>query len=156
MDEGLSKAVRLVFVRLYNEGLIYRDRFIVNWCPRCRTALSDLETVHKTKQGKLYVVRYPFADGRPGGIEVATTRPETMLGDTAVAVHPDDERYRTAVGRTLALPLSGRTIPVVADGFVDRPSHGCRQGDSAHDPNDFAAGRRLGLPRSRSSILRER
>ena len=119
MDEGLSRAVRLVFVRLYREGLIYRDRYIVNWCPRCGTALSDLETVHEQKKGKLYTVRYPFADGKGGGIEVATTRPETMLGDTGVAVHPDDARYRGAVGRTLSLPLTGRTIPVVADAFVD-------------------------------------
>jgi valyl-tRNA synthetase len=147
MDDGLSRAVRAVFVRLYEEGLIYRDRFIVNWCPRCRTALSDLETVHETKQGKLYTVRYPFADGRPGGVEVATTRPETMLGDTAVAVHPDDERYTNAVGRTVSLPLTGRTIPVVADPFVDPAfGTGAVKVTPAHDPNDFAAGRRLGLP----------
>jgi valyl-tRNA synthetase len=148
LDEGLSRAVRLVFVRLYREGLIYRDRAIVNWCPRCRTALSDLETVHRTNpRGKLYVVRYPFADGPGGGIEVATTRPETMLGDTAVAVHPDDERYRQAVGRTLALPLMGRSIPVVADAFVDPAfGTGAVKVTPAHDPNDFAAGRRLGLP----------
>jgi valyl-tRNA synthetase len=145
MDEGLSRAVRSVFVRLYREGLIYRDRYIVNWCPRCMTALSDLETVHEAKQGKLYTVRYPFTDGK-GGIDVATTRPETMLGDSGVAVHPDDDRYRSAVGRTVALPLTGRTIPVVADAFVD-PSFGTGavKVTPAHDPNDFAAGRRLGL-----------
>ena len=147
MDDGLSRAVREVFVRLYREGLIYRDRYIVNWCPRCLTALSDLETVHENKKGKLYTVRYPFADAKGGGLEVATTRPETMLGDTGVAVHPDDERYRGAVGRVVALPLTGRTIPVVADGFVD-PSFGTGavKVTPAHDPNDFAAGRRLGLP----------
>jgi valyl-tRNA synthetase len=147
MDEGLSRAVREVFVRLYREGLIYRDRYIVNWCPRCQTALSDLETVHKTKKGKLYTIRYPFADGKGSGVEVATTRPETMLGDTGVAVHPDDLRYRSAVGRSLALPLTGRTIPVVADAFVDPAfGTGAVKVTPAHDPNDFAAGRRLGLP----------
>ncbi len=147
MDEGLSRAVREVFVRLYREGLIYRDRYIVNWCPRCQTALSDLETVHETKKGKLYTIRYPFADGKGNGIEVATTRPETMLGDTGVAVHPDDLRYRNATGRSLALPLTGRTIPVVADGFVDPAfGTGAVKVTPAHDPNDFAAGRRLGLP----------
>ena len=146
MDEGLSKAVREVFVRLYREGLIYRDRYIVNWCPRCRTALSDLETVHETKKGKLYTVRYPFADDKGGGLDVATTRPETMLGDTGVAVHPDDPRYRGAVGRQLTLPLSGRTIPVVADTYVDPAfGTGAVKVTPAHDPNDFAAGRRLGL-----------
>jgi valyl-tRNA synthetase len=146
MDEGLSRAVREVFVRLYREGLIYRDRYIVNWCPRCQTALSDLETVHEQKKGKLYTVRYPFADGKAGGIDVATTRPETMLGDTGVAVHPEDDRYRNVAGRMLALPLTGRTIPVVADAFVD-PSYGTGavKVTPAHDPNDFAAGRRLGL-----------
>ena len=147
MDEGLSHAVRLVFVRLYREGLIYRDRYIVNWCPRCRTAISDLETIHETMKGKLYTIRYPFADGRGSGIEVATTRPETMLGDTGVAVHPDDVRYAEAVGRTLALPLTGRTIPVVADAYVDPAfGTGAVKITPAHDPNDFAAGRRLGLP----------
>jgi len=147
MDEGLSHAVREVFVRLHAEGLIYRDRYIVNWCPRCRTALSDLETVHEPKKGKLYTVRYPFADGIGAGIDVATTRPETMLGDSGVAVHPDDDRYRNAVGRMLALPLTGRTIPVVADAFVDPAfGTGAVKVTPAHDPNDFAAGRRLGLP----------
>ncbi|HEX4825599.1 MAG TPA: valine--tRNA ligase [Candidatus Polarisedimenticolaceae bacterium] len=147
LDPGLSKAVRTVFVRLHREGLIYRDRAMVNWCPRCRTALSDLETIHETERGKLWTIRYPFADGRGGGIEVATTRPETMLGDSGVAVHPDDERYRAAVGRTLTLPLAGRTIPVVADTFVDPAfGTGAVKVTPAHDPNDFAAGRRLGLP----------
>jgi valyl-tRNA synthetase len=147
MDEGLSRAVREVFVRLFHEGLIYRDRYIVNWCPRCQTAISDLETVHEQKKGKLYTVRYPFADVKGGGIDVATTRPETMLGDTAVAVHPDDERYRSAVGRQVALPLTSRTIPVVADAFVDPAfGTGAVKVTPAHDPNDFAAGRRLGLP----------
>ncbi len=147
MDEGLSRAVRAVFVHLYREELIYRDRYIVNWCPRCQTALSDLETVHEQTKGNLYTVRYPFADGKGNGIEVATTRPETMLGDVAVVVHPEDDRYRAVVGRVVALPLTGRTIPVVADAFVD-PAYGTGavKLTPAHDPNDFAAGRRLGLP----------
>src|SRR5512138_2807582 len=119
MDDGLSRAVRTVFVRLYREGLIYRDRYIVNWCPRCHTALSDLEVVHEQKHGKLWTVRYPDASGRGKGVQVATTRPETILGDVAVAVHPDDERYRGAIGKHVSLPLTGRTIPIVADAFVD-------------------------------------
>ncbi len=147
LDEGLSRAVRAVFVRLYREGLVYRDRYIVNWCPRCHTALSDLETVHTEESGKLYYVRYPAADPRAKGVVVATTRPETMLGDTAVAVHPDDPRYRGLVGQTLTLPLAGREIPVVADAFVDPAfGTGAVKITPAHDPNDFAAGRRLGLP----------
>jgi len=147
MDEGLSRAVRLVFVRLYREGLIYRDRYIVNWCPRCQTALSDLETIHKPLRGKLWTIRYPFADGKGKGIAVATTRPETMLGDTGVAVHPDDERYKAAIGRTVTVPLTGRAVPVVADPFVDPTfGTGAVKVTPAHDPNDFAAGKRLGLP----------
>jgi valyl-tRNA synthetase len=147
LDPGLSHAVRVVFVRLYREGLIYRDRYIVNWCPRCHTAISDLEVVHQEERGKLWTIRYPAADGKGKGILVATTRPETMLGDTAVAVHPDDDRYRALVGRDLTLPLTGRTIPVVADPFVDPAfGTGAVKVTPAHDPNDFAAGRRLGLP----------
>jgi valyl-tRNA synthetase len=147
MDEGLSRAVRLVFVKLYREGLVYRDRFIVNWCPRCQTALSDLETIHKTVNGKLWTIRYPFADGKGKGITVATTRPETMLGDTGVAVHPDDARHAAAIGRSVTVPLTGRTVPVVADAFVDPAfGTGAVKITPAHDPNDFAAGRRLGLP----------
>src|SRR5262245_14176131 len=147
MDEGLSRAVRLVFVRLYREGLIYRDRYIVNWCPRCQTALSDLETIHKPVHGKLWTIRYPFADGKGKGITVATTRPETMLGDTGVAVHPDDERYQAAIGRSVIVPLTGREVHVVADAFVDPAfGTGAVKVTPAHDPNDFAAGKRLGLP----------
>jgi valyl-tRNA synthetase len=147
LDPGLSRAVRTVFVRLYREGLIYRDRYIVNWCPRCHTAISDLETVHHTERGKMWTIRYPFADGKGRGVIVSTTRPETMLGDTAVAVHPDDERWRGLVGRTVALPLTGRTIPIVADPILVDPSFGTGavKVTPAHDPNDFAAGRRLGL-----------
>jgi len=146
LDPGLSRAVRTVFVRLYREGLIYRDRYIVNWCPRCQTAISDLEVVHQTEKGKLWTIRYPAADGTGKGVEVATTRPETMLGDSAVAVHPDDPRYRGLVGHELELPLTGRRIPVVADAFVDPAfGTGAVKVTPAHDPNDFAAGRRLGL-----------
>ncbi len=146
LDEGLSRAVRTVFVRLYHEGLIYRDRYIVQWCPRCDTAISDLETIHQEVAGKLYRIRYPAAEGLPAGIEVATTRPETMLGDTAVAVHPDDPRYEAWVGRSVVVPLSGRRIPVCADPFVD-PSFGTGavKVTPAHDPNDFEIARRQGL-----------
>jgi valyl-tRNA synthetase len=147
LDEGLSRAVRTVFVRLYEEGLIYRDRFIVNYCPRCHTAISDLETVHEPVQGRLYTVLYPYAEGSEGGIQVATTRPETMLGDVAVAVHPDDDRYAALVGREVVLPLAGRNIPIIADDFVQREfGTGAVKITPGHDPNDFAAGRRHGLP----------
>ncbi|HEY3175724.1 MAG TPA: valine--tRNA ligase [Candidatus Polarisedimenticolia bacterium] len=144
MDPGLSAAVREVFVRLYEDGLIYRDRYLINWCPRCRTAVSDLEVVHKEMQGKLWTVRYPLEGG--GWISVATTRPETILGDAAVAVHPEDDRHRAVVGRTAIVPAVGRRIPVVADPFVD-PNFGTGavKVTPAHDPNDFLAGRRLGL-----------
>ncbi|HEV7865137.1 MAG TPA: class I tRNA ligase family protein, partial [Acidimicrobiia bacterium] len=118
MDDGCSRAVRVVFVRLYDEGLIYRANRIINWCPRCHTALSDIEVEHEDVDGELVHIRYPFADGQ-GSITVATTRAETMLGDTGVAVHPDDERYAGAIGRHLILPLVGREIPVVADTAVD-------------------------------------
>ena len=146
LDEGLSRAVREVFVRLHREDLIYRDRYIVNWCPRCSTALSDLETVHEPIKGRLYTIRYPAADGSADEIRVATTRPETLLGDTGVAVHPDDERFSGLVGRRVEVPLTGRDVPVVVDKFVD-PSFGTGavKITPAHDPNDFAAGRRLGL-----------
>src|SRR5579864_1862263 len=117
----LSRAVIEVFVRLYEEGLIYRGRYIVNWCPQCRTAISDLETVHQERQGHLWHIRYPVVGAGPGEfLVVATTRPETMLGDTAVAVHPDDERYRKLVGRKVLLPLLNREIPIIADTYVDR------------------------------------
>ncbi|MFB3099424.1 MAG: class I tRNA ligase family protein, partial [Acidimicrobiia bacterium] len=113
MDEGLSGAVRKVFVELYHQGLIYRGNRIINWCPRCHTAISDIEVEHEDEVGELLYIKYPFLEG-DGHITVATTRPETMLGDTAVAVHPDDERYRDAIGRTILLPLLDREIPVVA------------------------------------------
>jgi valyl-tRNA synthetase len=146
MDAGLSRAVREVFVSLYEQGLIYRGNYIVNWCPRCVTALSDLEVETRSVNGSLWHIRYKEPGGGPG-IVVATTRPETLLGDTAVAVHPEDERYRHLVGRTVVLPVLGREIPVVADTFVDREfGTGAVKITPAHDPNDFAAGQRLGLP----------
>ncbi len=145
MDEGLSRAVLEVFVRLYNKGLVYRDKFMINWCPYHRTALSNDEVDHRTVQGGLWWIRYPFK-GREGGITVATTRPETMLGDTAVAVNPDDERYEDAVGRTVILPLMNREIPVIADPYVDKEfGTGALKITPAHDPNDFAIGRKHGL-----------
>jgi valyl-tRNA synthetase len=146
MDPGLSRAVREVFVRLYHEGLIYRSEYLVSWCPRCATVLSDLESPFQPVAGKLYRIRYPLADG-DGAIEVETTRPETLLGDTAVAVHPDDARFGHLVGRHVRLPLLGREIPVVADRFVDPEfGTGAVKVTPAHDPNDFECGRRLGLP----------
>jgi len=144
LDPGLSRAVREVFVRLYEEGLIYRDRYMINWCPRCATAVSDLEVVHQETPGKLWTIRYLLDGG--GEIRVATTRPETILGDVAVAVHPEDERYRALVGRLAILPVTGRRIPVVADAFVDpKFATGAVKVTPGHDPNDFLAGRRLGL-----------
>ncbi len=149
MDEGLSRAVREVFVRLYEDGLIYRGGYIVNWCPRDETAISDLEVEYEEAQGALYHIRYPLAGGRPGeGPIVATTRPETMFGDTAVAVHPEDERYTGLVGRQVELPLAGRQIPIVADTYVDRGfGSGALKVTPAHDPNDFEIARRHDLPR---------
>ena len=131
---------------LYEKGLIYQGNYIINWCPRCQTALSDIEVEHKDQEGKLWEIRYPLADGS-GELVVATTRPETMLGDTAVAVHPDDERYKDLVGRELILPMVGRRIPIIADSYVD-PSFGTGavKVTPAHDPNDFAMGQRHSLP----------
>jgi valyl-tRNA synthetase len=146
LDEGLSRAVRTVFVRLFESGLVYRDRYIVNWCPRCHTAISDLETVYQTVQGKLYTIRYPAAEGSGEDLRVVTTRPETLLGDTGVAVHPDDERYGSSVGGSVEVPLTDRAVPIVADEFVDPEfGTGAVKITPGHDPNDFAAGRRHGL-----------
>ncbi|CAG5089559.1 Valyl-tRNA synthetase [Thermobacillus xylanilyticus] len=146
LDEGLSRAVREVFVRLYEKGLIYRGKRIINWDPAARTALSDIEVVYKEVQGALYHLRYPLKDGS-GHITVATTRPETMLGDTAVAVHPEDERYKDMIGKTIVLPIVGREIPVVADEYVDREfGSGAVKITPAHDPNDFEIGLRHDLP----------
>lgn len=146
MDAGCSAAVRKVFVQLYDEGLIYRGTRITNWCPHCNTALSDIEVEHETEAGHLWHLRYPFADGS-GYVEVATTRPETMLGDTGVAVHPDDERYKALVGKTLILPLVGREIPLFADSYVDKEfGTGAVKVTPAHDPNDYEMGLRHDLP----------
>jgi len=147
MDEGLSQAVRAVFVRLYKEGLIYKGDYIVNWCPRCHTALADDEVEHDPTDGKLYHIRYPYADGS-GFVVVATTRPETMLGDTAVAVHPDDERYLHLAKIGITLPLTGRTIPVVFDHHVQREfGTGALKVTPAHDRDDYEIGLRHDLPR---------
>jgi len=145
MDEGLSRAVREVFVRLYEEGLIYRGDYIINWCPRCHTALADLEVEYAPHIGKLYHIRYPV-EGTDTFVTVATTRPETMLGDTAVAVHPEDERYKEFVGKYVILPLVGRRIPIIADAYVEREfGTGCLKVTPAHDMNDFELGRKHGL-----------
>ncbi len=147
MDEGLSNAVKEVFVSLYKEGLIYRGDYIVNWCPRCLTAISDIEVIHKEISGHLYHIKYPYADNT-GYIEVATTRPETMLGDTAVAVNPEDDRYKNIKEGTLViLPETGRQIPVIKDPYVDREfGTGAVKITPAHDPNDFEIGARHKLP----------
>ncbi|HWI41605.1 MAG TPA: valine--tRNA ligase [Verrucomicrobiae bacterium] len=145
MDEGLSRAVREVFVTLYEQGLIYRDNRLINWCPRCHTALSDIEVEHEDKAGNLWHLRYPVV-GTDRFLVVATTRPETMLGDTAVAVHPEDERYADLIGREVLLPLVGRRIPVIADEYVDREfGTGVVKITPAHDFNDFEVGRRHNL-----------
>ena len=147
MDEGLSKAVREVFVSLYEEGLIYKGDYIINWCPRCLTALSDLEVEHKETQGHLYNIRYQFKDSK-SSLTIATTRPETLLGDSAVAVNPKDERYQSMIGKMLILPLLGRELPLIGDNYVDSSfGSGALKVTPAHDPNDFELGRRhdLGL-----------
>ncbi len=154
MDDDYSRAVLEVFARLYKEGLIYRGTYIVNWCPRCGTAVSDLEVAHEERPGKLWYIRYPFEDGN-GYITVATTRPETMLGDTAVAVNPTDDRYVRFLGRRLILPLLKRVIPIVADDFVDpKFGTGAVKVTPAHDPNDFGIALRHDLPQLK--ILDER
>ncbi len=146
MDDELSHAVRTVFVRLFEEGLIYRGKRLVNWDPVLRTALSDLEVLSEEEKGKLWHIRYPMANGN-GDLVVATTRPETMLGDTAVAVHPEDERYQDLIGKELRLPLSNRTIPIIADEYVDREfGSGCVKITPAHDFNDYDIGKRHSLP----------
>lgn len=146
LDEGLSKAVREVFVKLYEKGLIYRGKKIINWDPAARTALSDIEVEYKEVNGHLYHLQYPLKDGS-GHITVATTRPETMLGDTAVAVHPKDERYKDMIGKMLVLPIVGREIPIIADEYVEREfGSGAVKITPAHDPNDFEVGLRHDLP----------
>jgi valyl-tRNA synthetase len=146
LDEVCSTAVRRAFVSLYEEGLIYRGRYIINWCPRCLTALSDLEVEHEETQGKLYYLRYPL-EGGEGAVTIATTRPETILADTAVAVHPEDERYRSYMGKKVILPIVGRLLPVIADEVVEPAfGTGALKITPAHDPNDFQAGLRHDLP----------
>ena len=146
MDEGLSEAVRKVFVQLYEDELIYRGNYIINWCHRCHTALADLEVEHEDVDGNLYHIRYPYPDGS-GGIVVATTRPETMLGDTAVAIHPEDERYRDITATSVILPLMDREIPIIKDPYVDMEfGTGGLKITPAHDPNDFEIGKTHDLP----------
>ena len=146
MDEGCSKAVGKVFTDLYRKGLIYRGERIINWCPNCKTSISDIETEYEEQDGFFWHINYPLADGS-GFVEIATTRPETLLGDSAVAVNPKDERYKTIVGKMLKLPLTDREIPVVADEYVDMEfGTGCVKITPAHDPNDFEVGKRHDLP----------
>jgi valyl-tRNA synthetase len=145
LDPGLSRAVRTAFVRLYREGLIYRGEYMIHWCPRCETALSDIEVEHEEVDGHLYFVRYPLEEG--GAVTVATTRPETMLGDTALAVNPHDERHKHLIGKTAILPVLGRRLPIVAAEEVDPEfGTGVLKITPAHDPVDFQIGKRLGLP----------
>lgn len=147
LDAGLSQAVRKVFVDMYNKGLIYRGERIINWDPVARTALSDIEVVHEDVEGKFYHFKYPFADGE-GYIEIATTRPETMLGDTAIVVNPNDERYKEVIGKKVILPIVGRELPIIADDYVDQDfGSGAMKVTPAHDPNDFEIGNRHDLER---------
>ena len=146
LEPALYRAVLEAFLRLYREGLIYRGRYMVNWCPRCQTAISDLEVVHNERTGQLWYIRYPLI-GADGHLIVATTRPETMLGDTALAVHPDDDRYKHLIGKKVMLPLMNREIPIIADAYVDREfGTGVVKITPAHDPNDFEVGKRHNLP----------
>ena len=147
LDEGLSTAVREVFVALYEEGLIYRGEYLVNWCPRCHTAVSDLEVDHENRSSFLWEIKYPLVKNSGEFLTVATTRPETMLGDTALAVHPDDKRYKGFIGKNVLLPLLNRPIPVIADEYVDKEfGAGCLKITPGHDPNDFQIGTRHKLP----------
>jgi valyl-tRNA synthetase len=146
MDEGLSLAVREAFVRLWEDGLLYRAERLINWCPRCKTALADIEVVHEEVDGQLWHIRYPLVDSPSKSLTVATTRPETMLGDTAVAVHPEDERYKELIGKRVCLPIVGREIPIIGDSFVDREfGTGALKITPGHDFNDFEIGQRHGL-----------
>ena len=146
MDEGCSRAVREAFVSLYEEGLIYQGNYIVNWCPHCQTTISDIEVEHEENQGKLYYLNYPLEDGS-GKLTIATTRPETMFGDTAVAVHPEDERFKDFIGKNVILPIVNKPIPVIADEYVEREfGTGCVKITPSHDVNDFEMGQRHDLP----------
>ncbi|MDO4265390.1 MAG: valine--tRNA ligase [Eubacteriales bacterium] len=147
MDEGCSKAVQTVFIRLYEKGYIYKGSRIINWCPVCRTSISDAEVIHEDQDGFFWHINYPIAGEEGRFVEIATTRPETLLGDTAVAVNPEDERYQDLIGKMLKLPLTDREIPVIADEYVDREfGTGCVKITPAHDPNDFEVGKRHNLP----------
>ena len=146
MDEGCSKAVQEVFIRLYEKGYIYKGSRIINWCPVCQTSISDAEVVHEDQDGYFWHINYPIVGEEGRFVEIATTRPETLLGDTAVAVNPEDERYKDLVGKMLKLPLTDREIPVIADEYVDKEfGTGCVKITPAHDPNDFEVGRRHNL-----------
>ena len=145
MDEGVSEAVLEVFVRLYEKGLIYKGTKIINWCPKCQTSVSDAEVEHKDTPGKFWYINYPIV-GEDAFIEIATTRPETMLGDTAVVVHPDDPRYQKYIGKTCILPLVNKEIPIIADEYIDlEVGTGAMKVTPAHDPNDFELGKRHNL-----------
>ena len=146
MDDMLSRAVKEVFIRLYDEGLIYKGKYIINWCPRCETALANDEVEYSEENGNLWYIRYPLVD-ESGFVVVATTRPETMLGDTAVAVNPRDKRYKHLVGKEVELPLTSRKIPILEDEYVDMEfGTGCVKVTPAHDPNDFEIGQHHNLP----------
>ena len=148
MDEGLSRAVREAFVRLWEDGRLYRAQRLINWCPRCKTALADIEVIHEESDGNLWQIRYPLADDAGEALIVATTRPETMLGDTAVAVHPEDPRYQHLIGKKIRLPISGRIVPLIADSYVDREfGTGALKITPGHDFNDFEIGERYDLDR---------
>ena len=144
-DKGCSDAVKEVFIKLYEKGLIYKGKYIVNWCPRCQSAISDVETEYATEQGHMWEISYPLK-GESGAIIVATTRPETIFGDVAIAVHPSDHKYSELIGKTVIIPLSGREIPIIADEYVDKSfGTGAVKITPAHDPNDFEVGKRHGL-----------
>ena len=147
MDEGCSKAVQEVFIKLYEKGYIYKGSRIINWCPVCKTSISDAEVIHEDQEGSFWHINYPIVGEEGRFVEIATTRPETLLGDTAVAVNPEDERYEDLIGKMLKLPLTDREIPVIADAYVDKEfGTGCVKITPAHDPNDFEVGRRHSLP----------
>ena len=147
MDEGCSKAVQVVYIKLYEKGLIYKGSRIVNWCPVCKTSISDAEVEHEEQAGHFWHINYPVVGEEGRFVEIATTRPETLFGDTAVAVNPDDDRYKDIVGKMLKLPMTYREISVIADAYVDKEfGTGCVKITPAHDPNDFEVGKRHNQP----------
>ena len=156
MDEGCSKAVEEVFIKLYEKGYIYKGSRIINWCPICQTSISDAEVEHVDQDGFFWHINYPIVGEEGRFVEIATTRPETLLGDTAVAVNPEDERYQDLIGKMLKLPLTDREIPVIADSYVDKEfGTGCVKITPAHDPNDFEVGKRHNLPEINRFFLRQ-